>query len=225
MRYLLILSVALVLCAARQPPIELAAPPAPVSMPAAANAVVEAGAKGAGQQQSIEVVADPDQAKAFPFWTTVLWTALGAVVASVITASFTRATKISEFRQIWINGLRDDIAEFTGLVAVCNSEAGSANSSFTGEQKERRLKETYQPALVKARVLLMRIHLRINPLHNRHANADREFLTAIDALWDTAKDPLACPNPALDEMLSNAERHSRLLLKREWEATKSRLFT
>ena len=136
-----------------------------------------------------------------------------ATGAALLTAWSTRKGRISEFRQVWINELRSDIAQFLGATR-------QYRDAPPGERREQ--------LRYKADVIYNRIELRINPRQNRNKEQDDKFLAALKLLF---KKP---PDGSSDETKGKADKkwHSRFncamsrareLLKREWQVTKSPL--
>jgi len=146
--------------------------------------------------------------------TATLWVALGAVVAALIT----REVKISEFRQAWINGLRDDLSEYIKeahkwieLYLTCNDEQDQKTKSRT----TRSLEKVKYDALH----LLSRISLRFKP----NDEAANKLLDSLGDLLDPAK---LHPDNKYSSWRSLSEAvifQTRILLKEEWETTKNPL--
>ncbi|WP_196482622.1 hypothetical protein [Burkholderia cepacia] len=143
-----------------------------------------------------------------------IWVALGAIVAAFIT----REVKISEFRQAWINDLRDDLAEYIkishkwiDLYLVYNDE---------GDQRKKR---DMAPKLDKEKYdalhLLSRIRLRFKP-NDEAANK------LLDDLGDLLNPGKLHPDNKYSSWRSNSDAviyQARFLLKEEWETTKNPL--
>lgn len=154
--------------------------------------------------------------------------AIATIIASLIAAAIsfvnltlTKEQKTSEFRQAWIDALREDLATFFATArafARANQELqhfgagaqGGAPFSFT-EQKISELR--YQIAET-----CYRIQLRLNPKEPEHAELLRLMQTAID------RQQVALANPnSTDEVLQAVERvaeFSTQILKTEWERVK-----
>lgn len=153
-----------------------------------------------------------------PLWSSVLWTAAAAIIAAIVAALLARSLKISEFRQAWINSLRDDAAELIGLLGDAHEAGVRANGEFAATGAEIWRTE-FAPAVAKARTFQARIRLRINPKPNKNSEDDSRFLAALDHLVE------GCIHRAslCDDLHSRRHRfetEARLLLKREWQSTK-----
>jgi DNA mismatch repair ATPase MutL len=152
--------------------------------------------------------------------TTTIWAALAAVVVGLIT----REIKISEFRQAWINGLRDELAQFFD-----KASRWFEASRYADWEKIRQDRETLKINAVpkelleseyEALHLLMKIQLRFKPddenskdLLEKMENllATQNFIRNGDPMKDWAK---LCDSAIMD---------GRRLLKTEWETTKNPL--
>lgn len=137
--------------------------------------------------------------------------AIAAMIAGVISFSITvlsKDQKTSEFRQAWIDGLRNDVAEMAGMV--------SALSSFRSEYEERN-KDAVEIFLErledfsKVDGLIYRIRLRLNPKEHQ------KIFVLLDFFHDG--------NSADDEAISAATEEFvaevQVVLKAEWARVKS----
>jgi len=88
--------------------------------------------------------------------------AFAAVSAAAIAAWVSRAIKISEFRQAWINDLRKDIADYIGAAERWFRKYDELNTLTAPERADREQRELF-PIANEARVILWRIKLRFNP--------------------------------------------------------------
>lgn len=134
-----------------------------------------------------------------------------------------RRTKISEFRQQWIDALRNDVADFLGEVRLCQELATRAMPMRDNKARKTVQTQEYDPALRRARVLLTRIRLRINPVPNRHSDEDTAFLSALAMALSPVSNWEAAGGAAIELQVAKAEFEARRLLKREWQATKGRI--
>lgn len=147
--------------------------------------------------------------------------ALIAAAISFVNLTLTKEQKTSEFRQAWIDALRQDLATFfatSRAFARANQELqhfgagaqGGAPLSFT-EQKISDLR--YQIAETR-----YRIQLRLNPKEPEHI----ELLRLMQAAIDKQQSALASPN-STDAVLLAVERAADFapqILKTEWERVK-----
>lgn len=149
--------------------------------------------------------------------------AVGAIFGAIIAGWLSRRTKISEFRQAWINDLRKDIADFIGVSEQWILKWDELNCLDSMEERSKRIENESRPLANQARVILYRIQLRFNPREKKNKNKtnDDAFLSSLD--------DLLAPNKLLPDQLMHswhllATRSINLgreLLKREWEVTKS----
>jgi hypothetical protein len=86
-------------------------------------------------------------------------------------AWLTRLLKISEFRQAWINALRDDLAAYLGATQKW------FHAYSRGEEEWKLFSMGNE-----ASVILYRIKLRFNPNENKFKQQDDDFLAALDEI-------------------------------------------
>jgi len=99
-----------------------------------------------------------------------VWPAIGAVIAAIIGAAISflvtvlaKEQKTSEFRQAWIDALRNDLSEFVATVdAIFSFLRVKAGRKETPEQVAAFLEEKY-PDVQRMGVSYHRIMLRLNP--------------------------------------------------------------
>lgn len=152
------------------------------------------------------------------FLTTTIWGAAAAVVAAIVAAVIARELKISEFRQAWINDLRDELSEYMSkayewmdLYIDCNALPSQAKKAELVPHLEKVKYESFH--------LLWRVQMRFKP-DDKNANA------LIGTLLDLL-DPNAFGISATDaasrwrKRADEAVAQSRKLLKEEWEVTKN----
>lgn len=143
-----------------------------------------------------------------------LWSGVAIAVGAIVAAWLTRRTKISEFRQAWINDLRNDIADYIGASDRWMNARNELNT--TTQEKRQELAPGAERLSNEARVILHRIELRFNPRENKYKQADEIFLDSLKALLD----PQAALAKPWRELADDAVFLGRELLKREWEVTK-----
>jgi hypothetical protein len=145
--------------------------------------------------------------------TTTLWVACGVIAAALIA----REVKISEFRQVWINELRTDIATY-----ISKAENWiDAYISFNAEENQEK-KQSMAKALDKIKYsclqVLRRIEMRFKP-DDKNGNALIEILRD---LLDPSKTSITAAYKYNWMSLANsATAQARALLKEEWEVTKN----
>lgn len=144
-------------------------------------------------------------------WSTTLWVAFGAIIAAVIT----RQIKISEFRQAWINGLREDIAEFMSkadewvdLYLDFNHEFDQAKKANIAKRLDKIKYGSYK--------IFRRIELRFKP-DDKEAN---NLLANLITLLDPSKLPETGAKAKWHSMAEDVVVQARHILKKEWEVTK-----
>jgi uncharacterized membrane-anchored protein YhcB (DUF1043 family) len=135
---------------------------------------------------------------------------VAGVTVSIVAGRLSRRLKVSEFRQAWINSLREDIANYLGVTQRWFHAA--------------KMKEEQGKLFAignEASVILYRIKMRINPNENRHKTEDDEFIAALEKIQNTG----SIPDTQLEEHWATAAAEitllARKLLKREWDITKA----
>ena len=127
-----------------------------------------------------------------------LWVAQKQVSVSVLSAN----------RQVWINTLRDQLAEFSSILAVIHA----------GEWAERTEKE-YDEELKQMIFLVSKIKLMLNPKEEDHERLSSLLTKAAQTVRARAKDEKVKSTEGVQldaEMLPL----SQSILKREWERVK-----
>lgn len=147
-----------------------------------------------------------------------IWSGVAIALGAIVAAWLTRRTKISEFRQEWINELRADIAAYIGAADRWMTARNELNEAPHADRQE--MVPNAEKLSNEARVILHRIELRINPRKNKFEDADNEFLIS---LW-TLLDPSALPGSSWRTLADTSVKLGRELLKREWEVTKNVFF-
>ena len=133
-----------------------------------------------------------------------------SLVAAVTAALIARSVMISNHRQGWINGLREDLAAFFTAIDVIHfkivvlSRSGDATKL---EEQQRARNEV----LLAYRKILMRLNMN-EPLHQQLEKSLNTLLLIKGDTVDEAK-------------LAAAVTLARTILKQEWEVTKYGPFT
>lgn len=157
-------------------------------------------------------------------WPQILFGGVVAgVIAQVISGRLSRSVKISEFRQKWIDSVRDDVAAYVGATHKWVRKYEEMGDIVSFEGRGKKDSEELLPLQNEALVILSRIKLRINPHKNRYKKEDDAFLLALDKLRDLGK--FEPPGPSSievrwQEAANEAVELARKILKREWEVTK-----
>ncbi|WP_354114272.1 hypothetical protein [Bradyrhizobium sp. RT3a] len=131
------------------------------------------------------------------------------MTVSIVAGRLSRRLKVSEFRQVWINSLRDDIASYLGVT----------QRRFHAAKMEEEQGKLFVMGN-EASVILYRIKMRINPNENRHKEEDEAFIAALEKIQTTD----GVPEVQLERHWATAAAEitllARKLLKREWDTTK-----
>lgn len=151
-------------------------------------------------------------------------TAFITVALAVFVALMARELKISEFRQAWINGLRDEISDFTSkahewMQVYLDTNDADQDTKQEAYSKLNSLKfDSYR--------LLRKIQMRFHP----NDDAANKLLASLENLLDPGKlavDPGTLPidnrYAVWRTMADQSILEARHLLKEEWETTKNPL--
>lgn len=132
------------------------------------------------------------------------------------------ADNISAKRQVWIDELRKDVAEYLTLFARLEELRRPTSNLFPEDQ--RSTFDDFMEANKRATELGIRIKLRLNPKEDEH----NEFVRLLGALSDVCKDPP--PNETEGQKSEargqfglardNVIGHLQIILKHEWERVK-----
>ncbi len=164
-----------------------------------------------------------------------IYTAIVGVIAAWVTAAFaffnmlnTKHAKTSEFRQQWIDKLRDETAELLStsmLVSHLNKERaeliqnGSEKNKAEIKIKEKEILDSFQ----KIMRLRVTISLRINKNDKNDKNAslrnlNNEFLSWLNnvSCMADSQDFESCKKCAI-----SAQKIASQILKKEWERVKT----
>ena len=147
--------------------------------------------------------------------TATLWVAAGIITAAFIA----RGVKISEFRQAWIDGLREDISEYT-----CKAHQWRDLYLVFNQESDQEKKSGMVDALDRLKYDALHIHSRISLRFKPDDNVANDFLSHLLDLLDPSKTGL--DNNAYSnwrDLSNRAVQNARALLKEEWEATKNPL--
>ena len=139
---------------------------------------------------------------------TKILVALIAVFVSFIGLIISKEQKTSEFRQTWINTLRDDISKFIGRV---DSVSKLVLINKTSEDK----KETSTAVIlgsVEMREIQSKINLLINPKEDNH----NKLVALLDTIIENIKS-----QADNKENITNLTSLSQKILKEEWSRVKN----
>jgi hypothetical protein len=149
------------------------------------------------------------------------YAAIGTISAAMIAGGISfivsvlaKDQKTSEFRQAWIDGLRDDIAELISLFFVITDMV----REMIREGKEKRditsVLFEKDESFRKLEMVTARIRLRINP--SEHT----ALLSAISSLKKYLGSAQILDPKAAEAAVDELVKESQLILKREWKRVK-----
>jgi hypothetical protein len=148
---------------------------------------------------------------------------VAGLIAQVISGRVSRSIKISEFRQKWIDALREDVAAYIGATHKWVRKYEETHSIRGLEERDKKDRDEVLPLQTEALVILSRIKLRINPKKNAYKKEDDSLLAALDKLLEPGKLTLS-ESSTIEAGWDSARREAiecaRSVLKREWEVTK-----
>jgi hypothetical protein len=160
-----------------------------------------------------------------PTPTALLLTALIAVIGAVIGALITyvglltsKEAKVSEFRQAWIDALRNDISEVMGLLVTTYEVDSLTNNEL----------------LYKANLSISALRARISLRLNMGEDESKDLIAALDHLHEVANDTVPPPGLTDSARLAHPKgkvkplrdatkvttKASQILLKKEWNRVK-----
>jgi hypothetical protein len=156
----------------------------------------------------------------------IIWAGVAAsfvaAVASITSARIARQIKISEFRQAWIDDLRKDIADYSGVAEEWFQKYTELNNpNADHDEKVRRIRTELMPVANKSLVILRRVQLRFNARDDNPDKAeDDAFLASLVALIDPGKLDPRHIGQSWEKLADDAVSRGRVILKREWEVVK-----
>lgn len=151
--------------------------------------------------------------------------AIGSVTAALIAGAFSylnlvisKEQKVSEFRQQWIDALRESISQYVSAISCLAKASATVNENVVKENGPDHVKET-ESCFELASKSYASILLRINPDDTRselkELNAD--FLAKLESVRAAVrKDRYEEARQLTDEL----ELKARRILKLEWERVK-----
>ncbi len=145
---------------------------------------------------------------------------LGPITAAIIAGSISfiitvlsKDQKTSEFRQAWIDALRNEISELLSLFHILHSILIRKQSDGESESKILEYAYSRQDDFVKVNNLATKIRLRLNP--NEHG----AFLVILDKLEKNSENMV--PIDENEHLIKEAIQESQKVLKKEWGRVKS----
>jgi hypothetical protein len=153
--------------------------------------------------------------------TTLLTLVGGGIAAALVAGRLSRAVKISEFRQKWIDELRADIASFVGAAHRWIRIYEEYNAISTVADKPKFESEKVRSVQNEAYVILYRIRMRINPRDDSPTKAEDDlFLKSLGDLLNPGKLNPDSFESSWIKLADAVVEQGREILKREWEETK-----
>jgi hypothetical protein len=147
--------------------------------------------------------------------------ALIAGAISFVNLTLTKELKTSEFRQAWIDALREDLAKFFGA-ARAFARAVETRQTFGPEYKEKAAllitDEKVGELRYQAAEMLSKIKLRLNPEEAEHIELLRLLLRAV-----SKQNEMPTSGSNVSETLAAIEaanEYARPVLKKEWKRVK-----
>jgi hypothetical protein len=116
-------------------------------------------------------------------------TVLAALVAGAITflvTVFTKESKVSEFRQSWIDGLRHDASRFIGIWYFVTGDIDLVKDS--NELSNRKFWRDLRDEMIELETLQSRIELRLNPTEHASVIDQVRMLASAEAMAGLAFD-------------------------------------
>jgi hypothetical protein len=151
---------------------------------------------------------------------TAIWVFATAVIVALLAPLISYYSKISEFRQAWINELRADIANYIAAARKCARASFKVNELAADHPDQAKRRAEAQSYVEDAYVYLWRIKMRINPRNNPVKAQDDAVLQSLDDLLDPFKYQSQDPLKTWHEMAEGCVAAAREILKREWQVTK-----
>jgi hypothetical protein len=109
-------------------------------------------------------------------WPQIVFGGVAAgIIAQVISGRISRSVKISEFRQKWIDCLREDVAAYIGAAHKWVRKYEEMNEIIATEERTQKDRNELLPIQNEALVILSRIKLRINPNKNLYKRKTTRF--------------------------------------------------
>ena len=143
-----------------------------------------------------------------------------AIFVAFVAPWISHSTKISEFRQAWINDLRSDIAEYVRLTEKWFRAYSEINDLTDPIVKGDRERNELFPLDNEAKVILYMIRLRFSPRDNQNKIEDDRFLQSLDDLLNPGRYAPPQPDISREKLANSSVEQAREILKREWEVTK-----
>ncbi|MCE5182273.1 MAG: hypothetical protein LLG15_10775 [Betaproteobacteria bacterium] len=147
--------------------------------------------------------------------------AIGAITAALIagaisfvSAVLSKDQKTSEFRQAWIDSLRDEVSEFLSHVSTITSMLRSKHSRGSSVEELLKYVEESDEGMRQASLMYARIRLRLNPKENA------ALLEKLDAVRDLLRSAKAFDKDYAGQAYKDLINEAQQVLKVEWKRVK-----
>lgn len=141
---------------------------------------------------------------------------------SFVTLTMTKEQKTSEFRQAWIDALRDELSQFLGA-ARAFARAIEMLRTYGRDYKEKVMfplsEEKISDLRYQAAETLTKIQLRLNPEEAKHIELMSLLRSAITQQNDLLQNDGTDIKPIIDA-IEQATTHAQIILKDEWKRVK-----
>lgn len=150
-----------------------------------------------------------------------LYAAIATVAAAAIAGAISfistvlsKEQKTSEFRQTWIDGVRDDISEFVSRIEVITAFLAAKHSHDPSADKFEML-FSQSGDIREASARYYRLQLRLNPSEHK------SLLHSLSDLYNALSNmDLICDRDKISTMIQNIISPAQLDLKTEWKRVK-----
>lgn len=153
----------------------------------------------------------PPYSELLPFVGTIVAALIAAAVAYLATV-LTKEQKVSEFRQAWIDALRNDISELISLVLLTDDVKAYLAREGRHEEVPKYIIDHHED-FAKLTACAVRIELRMNPVE------DADFLLLVRAVGTAPKNHSGDTDATVEQAHKLLEA-SQVVLKREWRRVK-----
>ncbi|SDO15212.1 hypothetical protein [Vreelandella arcis] len=151
-----------------------------------------------------------------------VYVALGAIAAafisgfwSLVNLIISKDQKVSEFRQSWIDSLRQEVSEFSGSLLSLNTSWLYFSATHGGEDVGNEFVRQNVERINKIESQRTSIFLRLNP--NEHT----ELISQLEDLERMYTSPNSLQSGSFNTALEHFVEEVQKELKKEWERVKS----
>ncbi|MDZ5458013.1 hypothetical protein [Azohydromonas lata] len=155
-----------------------------------------------------------------------IYAAIATVFAACITASIaflgiiiSKENKTSEFRQEWINELRNDISSFLATANIIRRFVSWGARNLSEEKKSGAITDFVAPKHAELSEVRHKIRLRLNPKEDDHIELIGSIESIVDLLMP-GKPLGAAQGLYFDQFQAAVVASSQVILKEEWQRVK-----